>query len=82
MVPEKQFPETGRINLGDAGEVQYDVVTARFLGRQDTRLDACGGVTIKLTSEGEDFCLVLVLFTNLKHRTYLRVMKRSVVISQ
>jgi hypothetical protein len=38
-------------------------------------LDACGGVTTKPTGEGEDFRLVMLLFTNLKHRTYLRVMK-------
>ncbi len=75
VIPEKQFSQAGRINFGDAGEIQYDVVTARFLSRQDSRLDSGGGVTIKLTSEGEDFCLMLVLFTNLKHRNYLRVMK-------
>ncbi len=49
VIPEKQFTEAGRINLGNAGEVQYDVMTARFLGRQDARLDASGGVTTKLT---------------------------------
>ena len=75
VIPEKQFSQAGRINFGDAGEVQYDVVTTRFLSRQDPGLDACGGFTIELTSEPEDFCLVLVLFTDLKHRTYLRVMK-------
>ena len=80
VIPEKQFTEAGRINLGNAGEVQYDVMTARFLGRQDARLDASGGVATKLTDEGEDFCLVLVLFTNLKDRTYLRVMRRDAVM--
>ena len=38
VIPEKQFTQAGRINLGDAGEVQDDVVTARFLSRQDPRL--------------------------------------------
>jgi hypothetical protein len=75
VIPEKQFSKASRINFIDTGEVQYYVVTTRFLSRQDSRLNACGGVTVKLASEGDDFCLVLVLFTNLKHRTYLRVMK-------
>jgi len=79
VVPEKQFTEAGRIYLGDTGEIQYDVVTARFLSRQDPRLDACGGVTAKLAGEGEDCSLVMLLFTNLKHRTYLRIMKEVLI---
>jgi len=79
VIPEKQFTEARRINLGDAGEVQYDVVTARFLSRQNPGLDACGGVTAKLANKGEDFGLVvLILFPNLKHKVYLRVMKGKV----
>jgi hypothetical protein len=75
LIPEKKFSQIRRINLGDAGEVQYDVVAVRFLGRQDPGLDACGGITSIFTREGEDFGVVLLVFANLKHRTYLRVMK-------
>ncbi len=75
VVPEKQFSQARRVNICDAGEIQNDVVTARFFGRQDPRLDACGGVTPKLTGKSDDFRLLRVLFTNLKHRIYLRAMK-------
>ncbi len=75
MVPEKQFSKARRVNLCDAGEIQDDVVTARFFGRQDPRLDACGGGATKLAGKSDDFCVLLVLFTNLKHGIYLRVMK-------
>ena len=76
MVPEKQFPETGRINLGDAGEIQYDVVAARFFRRQQNQdLDAGKCPTTKLSSEGEDFRLKMASFMYLKHGAYLRVRK-------
>jgi hypothetical protein len=76
VIPEKQFTETGRINLGDIGEIQYDVVTPHFFGSQDRHLYTCFVVTIKSACEGEDFCLVMLSFTNLKHKIYLTLTMR------
>ena len=82
VVPEKQCIETLGINLRDAGEIQNDVGIARFLGCQYQDLDACRRPTTKLSSECEDFCVVVVLFMYLKHRTYLLVWRKSVILPQ
>jgi hypothetical protein len=80
VIPGKQSLETGRINLGDAGEIQNDVVTACFLSRQNQDLDAWRGSTTILSSQGKDFRGVMLLFPNLKHRTYL-LAKKGILLS-
>ena len=80
VIPEKQFTKARGINLGNAGEIQNDVVATHFYCSQDPPLDSCGGGKIKLTSKGKDFCVVLLMFRILKHRTYLPVMKGMYVL--
>ena len=80
VVPEKQCIEALGINLGDAGEIQYDVVIGRLLNGQNQDLDAWCGPTTKFSGEFEDFRVVILLFTYLKHRTYLLGWRRSVVL--
>jgi len=71
--------ETGRINFGDLGEIQNDVVTACFLSCQNQDLEAWRGPTTIPSSHGKDVRGVMLLFPNLKHRTYLLVLKGMVL---
>lgn len=73
VVPEKQIIEARGVNLRNTGEIQYDVVTARLMSGQNQDLDACDGPTTKLASECKNFRVVMLLFMNMKHRTYLLV---------